>query len=43
MVIEKFIQMSSSRNMKIPYNSKLPIVVYAPKDFKVSYKIWNRE
>ena len=41
--VEKFIQMSSSRNMKIPYNSKLPIVVYAPKDFKVSYKIWNRE
>lgn len=24
------------------YNSKLPIVVYAPKGFQVKYKIWTR-
>lgn len=25
------------------YNSKLPIVVYAPKDVKVQYRIWSAE
>ncbi len=28
---------------KIRYNSKLPIVVYAPKDVKVSYRIWSAD
>ena len=41
--VEKFVQMNSSRNMKIRYNSKLPIVVYAPKGFEVSYKLWTKD
>ncbi len=28
-------------NYLLDYNSKLPIVVYVPKDFEVQYKIWN--
>jgi len=39
--VDNFVQMNKSKQMKIPYNSKLPIVVYAPKEFKISYKIWN--
>lgn len=27
----------------IRYNSKLPIVVYAPKDVKLQYVIWNQD
>ena len=41
--VEKFVQMGSSREMKLRYNSKLPIVVYAPKDFEVSYKLWTKD
>jgi ecotin len=25
----------------VRYNSKLPVVVYAPEDYEVSYKIWS--
>ncbi|WP_341791136.1 ecotin family protein [Rickettsia endosymbiont of Gonocerus acuteangulatus] len=27
----------------IRYNSKLPIVIYAPKDVKLQYVIWNQD
>ncbi|MEC3907388.1 serine protease inhibitor ecotin [Tamlana sp. 2201CG12-4] len=27
----------------IRYNSKLPIVVYTPKEYEVRYKIWSRD
>ena len=26
---------------KVRYNSKLPIVIYAPKDYQVDYRIWS--
>jgi len=41
--VTKFVQMHTRDNMKVRYNSKLPIVVYAPKDFKVSYKLWTQD
>lgn len=25
------------------YNSKLPIVIYAPKDMEVKYRIWKAD
>lgn len=30
-----------SQSKMLPYNSKLPIVVYTPKGYKVKYKIWS--
>lgn len=36
--VEKFVP---SETKIIDYNSKLPIVVYVPKDFEVRYKIWR--
>ncbi|MGM5630582.1 serine protease inhibitor ecotin [Apibacter raozihei] len=31
----------SSESMMVRYNSKLPIVVYAPKGYEIKYKIWE--
>ncbi|WP_446832913.1 ecotin family protein [Testudinibacter sp. P27/CKL/0425] len=28
-------------NASIGYNSKLPIVIYAPKEVKISYRLWS--
>ena len=39
--VKKFIQMQPTTKMKIRYNSKVPVVVYAPKGFKVYYKLWK--
>ncbi len=30
-----------SKSMKIRYNSKLPVVVFAPENFEVKYNIWS--
>lgn len=30
-----------AKSTKVRYNSKLPIVVYIPEGFTVSYKLWN--
>jgi len=27
--------------LQIRYNSRLPVVVYAPKGYEVRYRIWN--
>ena len=29
------------KSLFIPYNSKVPIVIYAPKDHSVHYKVWS--
>ena len=36
--VEKFVQ---GKPLLIRYNSRLPIVVYAPKGFKIRYRIWS--
>ena len=36
--VEKVVYASSE---KVRYNSKLPIVIYAPKGYEVNYKIWS--
>ena len=36
--VEKFVTASP---LQIPYNSRLPIVVYAPKGYEVRYRIWK--
>ncbi len=36
--VEKFV---SGTSLKIPYNSRLPIVVYAPKGFEMRYRVWE--
>lgn len=28
-------------SLKIRYNSRLPIVIYAPKDYEIQYRIWK--
>jgi len=35
--IEKFV----SRSEKVRYNSKLPVVIFAPKGFEVKYNVWS--
>ena len=37
---EKFVQVQSDQGL-LPYNSKLPVVVYVPNDFEVHYRIWT--
>lgn len=37
---EKFVQVRSDEGL-LPYNSKLPVVVYVPNDFDVHYRIWT--
>ncbi|MBP6117221.1 MAG: serine protease inhibitor ecotin [Neisseriaceae bacterium] len=37
---DKFVTIPSA-NQLIRYNSKLPIVVYAPEDVEVQYRIWT--
>lgn len=36
---EKFVKSAPER---IRYNSKLPIIVYCPKDFTIRYAIWSK-
>lgn len=33
----------SGQTLMVRYNSKLPIVIYAPKGFEVKYRIWKAE
>nr|WP_314267564.1 serine protease inhibitor ecotin [uncultured Moellerella sp.] len=40
---EKFITTNLGDDAFVRYNSKLPIVVYAPKDMAVKYRIWSAE
>ena len=35
---EKFV---SSQSLIVRYNSKLPIVIYAPKGYEIRYRIWE--
>ena len=41
--VERYVQVRSGADMKVRYNSKLPIVVYVPKGFKVEYSIWKKD
>lgn len=36
--VEKFV---SSQSTNVSYNSKLPIVIYAPKGYTIKYRIWE--
>ncbi len=36
-----FVQANMGQAAFIRYNSKLPIVVYAPKDVDVKYRVWS--
>ena len=36
---DEFVQVRSDEGL-LPYNSKLPVVVYVPNDFDVHYRIW---
>jgi ecotin len=36
--VKKFVTASP---LQIPYNSRIPIVVYAPKGYEVRYRIWK--
>ena len=36
--VEKFV---AGQSLKIRYNSRLPVVVYAPKGYEVRYRIWT--
>lgn len=38
---EEFVQVRGGNNFLLRYNSKLPIVVYAPDGFEVKYRIWQ--
>lgn len=38
-LVEKFIR---SNTEHIRYNSKLPVVVYCPKEYQVQYAIWSK-
>ncbi|MDC9588208.1 serine protease inhibitor ecotin [Xenorhabdus sp. XENO-10] len=37
----RFVQVNLGKDAAIRYNSKLPIVVYTPKDMTVKYRIWQ--
>lgn len=37
-MVEAFV---SGKPLKVRYNSRLPIVVYAPKGFEIRYRIWK--
>ena len=34
-------QFVSARPLRIAYNSRLPVVVYAPKGYQIRYRIWT--
>tara|TARA_R110002096_G_scaffold174703_4_gene350508 strand:- start:1942 stop:2427 length:486 start_codon:yes stop_codon:yes gene_type:complete len=36
--VEKFV---AGQSLKIHYNSRLPVVVYAPEGYEVKYRIWS--
>ena len=38
---EKIKQFVSGTPLLIRYNSRLPIVVYAPEDYEIKYRIWT--
>ena len=38
--IEKLIQGTS---ITIPYNSRLPIVIYAPAEYQIQYRLWKAD
>lgn len=40
---ERFITTNLGNDATVRYNSKLPIVVYAPKDVDVKYRIWSTD
>lgn len=37
-MVKKFV---TAQPLHVPYNSRLPVVVYAPKGFEVHYRIWQ--
>jgi len=39
----KFIAATPGDNGMLRYNSRLPIVIYTPKDFDVKYRIWQTD
>ena len=38
---EQFIALRPSEKTMLRYNSRLPIVIYVPKDYEVRYRIWS--
>lgn len=40
---EGFVPVNMGDSAFIRYNSKLPVVIYAPKGFEVKYRIWHAE
>lgn len=40
---ESFVTTNLGDEAFVRYNSKLPIVVYAPKDMDVKYRVWSAE
>lgn len=38
--VERFIRLGSDTFM-VPYNSRLPVVIYVPQDAEVRYRIWS--
>ena len=40
--VEKFITLGG-KQVFIPYNSRLPVVVYVPSDVEVRYRLWTAE
>ena len=36
--VKKFV---TAPSLLVPYNSRLPIVVYVPEGYEVRYRIWN--
>ncbi|CDL83941.1 serine protease inhibitor ecotin [Xenorhabdus szentirmaii] len=37
----RFVQVNLDKDALVTYNSKLPLVVYTPKDIVVKYRIWQ--
>jgi len=40
---EKFIEAGMGDEAMVRYNSKLPLVIYAPTELKVGYRIWHTD
>ena len=38
---EKFVSMYAPKKMFRRYNSRLPIVIYVPKEYEVKYRVWS--
>ena len=40
---EKHLEFVKSTTKMVPYNSKLPIVIYIQDGFQIKYSIWKRQ